>query len=81
MRSFGTRYADPFTACIWQVTRATSAAPTFFTPIEIDHVLYGDGGTRWNNPTREAIAEARNIWPNRVGILRSLEYKEDDELF
>src|SRR5437762_1801323 len=57
MRSFGTRDADPFSACIWQVGSATSAAPTFFTPIEIDDVLYGDGGTGWNNPTREVIAE------------------------
>ena len=73
MRSFGTRDADAFSACIWQVGRATSAAPTFFTPIEIDDVLYGDGGTGWNNPTREAIAEARNIWPNRpIGIVISI---------
>jgi patatin-like phospholipase/acyl hydrolase len=73
MRSFGTRDADPFPAYIWQVGRATSAAPTYFLPIEIDDVLYGDGGTGWNNPTKEAIAEARNIWPNRpIGILVSL---------
>jgi len=61
MRSFGTRDADPFPACIWQVARATSAAPTYFQPIEIDDVLYGDGGTGWNNPVKEAIAEARKV--------------------
>ena len=73
MRSFGTRDADPFPACIWQVARATSAAPTYFLPIEIDDVLYGDGGTGWNNPTREAIAEARNIWSDRpIGVLVSI---------
>ena len=73
MRTFGTRDADPFPACIWQVARATSAAPTFFAPIEIDDVLYGDGGTGWNNPTKEAIAEANNIWPNRpIGIVVSI---------
>ena len=73
MRSFGTREADPFDACIWQVARATTAAPTYFLPIEIDHVLYGDGGTGWNNPTKEAIEEALSIWPNRpIGILVSL---------
>ena len=73
MRSFGTRDADAFSACIWQVGRATSAAPTFFAPIEIEDVLYGDGGTGWNNPTKEAIAEARNIWPNRsIGIVISI---------
>ena len=61
MRSFDTRYANAFPACIWQVARATSAAPTFFVPIEIGDVLYGDGGTGWNNPTKEAISEAHNI--------------------
>jgi predicted acylesterase/phospholipase RssA len=73
MRSFGTRYADPFPACIWQVARATSAAPTYFLPIKIDAVLYGDGGTGWNNPAKEAIEEARKIWPGRpIGILVSI---------
>jgi predicted acylesterase/phospholipase RssA len=73
MRSFGTRDADPFPACIWQVARATSAAPTYFLPMEIDDVLYGDGGTGWNNPTKEAIEEARTLWPSRpIGILVSI---------
>lgn len=73
MRSFGTRDADPFPACIWQAARATSAAPTYFLPIEIDDVLYGDGGTGWNNPTNEAIREARNAWPDRpIGIVVSI---------
>jgi len=73
MRSYGTRDADPFRGCIYQVARATSAAPTFFEPVEIDDVLYGDGGTGWNNPTKEAIAEARNIWPRRpIGIVISI---------
>jgi predicted acylesterase/phospholipase RssA len=73
MRSFGTRDAGPFSACIWQAARATSAAPTYFLPIEIDDVLYGDGGLGWNNPTKEALAEARNVWPDRpIGIVVSI---------
>jgi Patatin-like phospholipase len=73
MRSYGTRDNYPFPACIWQVGRATSAAPTFFAPIEIDDELYGDGGTGWNNPTKEAISEVGNIWPDRpVGIIISI---------
>jgi len=65
MRTYDTLPADAFPACIWEVARATSAAPTFFSPIYIDDVRYGDGGTGWNNPIREAIAEAHNIWPDR----------------
>jgi len=81
MRSFGTRDADPFQACIWQVGRATSAAPTFFLPIEIGDVVYGDGGTGWNNPTKEAILEAHSIWPNRpIGIVVSIGTGLEDSL-
>jgi hypothetical protein len=73
MRSYRTPTDDPFPAFIWQVARATSAAPAYFLPIEIHDVLYGDGGMGWNNPTKEAIAEAQNIWPNRpIGILVSI---------
>ena len=81
MRSFRTRYDDPFPACIWQVARATSAAPTYFLPIAIDDVKYGDGGTGWNNPTKEAIVEARNMWPDRpIGILISIGTGLEDAL-
>ncbi|KAK0130270.1 hypothetical protein ONS96_000793 [Cadophora gregata f. sp. sojae] len=54
-----------FEAKIWEAARATSAAPTFFSPITIRHVTYGDGGTGWNNPTKEALNEAHKIWPGR----------------
>ena len=61
MQAYDSRTAFAFPALIWEAARATSAAPTFFKPIVIDDVLYGDGGTGWNNPTEEAIAEAHNI--------------------
>ncbi|PVH76558.1 FabD/lysophospholipase-like protein [Cadophora sp. DSE1049] len=54
-----------FEAKIWEAARATSAAPTFFSPIKIRHVTYGDGGTGWNNPTKEALNEIHKIWPSR----------------
>jgi len=73
MRSYATRDDDPFAACIWEAARATSAAPAFFLPIRINDVLYGDGGLGYNNPTDEAIAEARKIWPGRpIGIVLSI---------
>jgi predicted acylesterase/phospholipase RssA len=73
MRSYGIRDAGPFTAYIWEVARATMAAPMLFLPIEIDGILYGDASLGFNNPTKEAIEEARSIWPNRdIGILVSL---------
>jgi len=73
MRTYNTDTADAFPARIWEAARATSAAPTFFQPIIINGVKYGDGGTGWNNPTAEAIAEAHNIWPGwPIGCLLSL---------
>lgn len=73
MRTYDSNTADAFPARIWEAARATSAAPTFFQPITINGVKYGDGGTGWNNPTAEALAEARHIWPNRlIGCLLSL---------
>jgi Patatin-like phospholipase len=73
LRTYDTNTADAFSAPIWEAARATSAAPTFFQPITINGIKYGDGGTGWNNPTAEAIAEAGSIWPNRpIGCLLSL---------
>jgi Patatin-like phospholipase len=73
MRSYNTPTADASGAKIWEAARATSAAPTFFEPVLIDGRPFGDGGTGWNNPTAEAIAEANKIWPNRrIGCLLSI---------
>jgi hypothetical protein len=73
MRTYDSNTADASPARIWEAARATSAAPTFFEPITIKGVKYGDGGTGWNNPTAEALAEAHHIWPNRlIGCLLSL---------
>lgn len=42
---------------IWQVVRATSAAPNYFSPIAIDGKSFIDGGFGTNNPTLEAFRE------------------------
>jgi hypothetical protein len=73
MRTYGTNTADAFSAKIWEAARATSAAPTLFEQIIINGVTYSGGGTGWNNPTTEAIAEIYNIWPDRqIGCLLSI---------
>jgi hypothetical protein len=45
---------------IWQVGRATSAAPTFFKPMQIGNELFSDGGLRYNNPAEKAFLEVRH---------------------
>ncbi|KAM7184541.1 hypothetical protein V8F20_012187 [Naviculisporaceae sp. PSN 640] len=51
---------------IWEACRATSAATSFFDPIEIGPFgqKFSDGATGWNNPVRQVYSEARRIWPN-----------------
>lgn len=81
MRTYQTSTSVPFPAAIWEAARATSAAPTFFLPITIGNIRYGDGGTGWNNPTKEAIAEAHKIWPYRpIGCVVSLGTGLEDAL-
>lgn len=48
---------------IWEAARATSAAATFFEPIQIGSQSYVDGATGLNNPIDEILREARRIWP------------------
>lgn len=53
------------TAKIWEVARATSAAPSFFDPITISGEKFGDGGLGANNPVQELEEEARDVWGRR----------------
>ena len=46
---------------IWQVARATSAAPTYFKPPIIDGLEYVDGGFGANNPCVEIYEEVRKM--------------------
>lgn len=49
----GTAHSIP----IWQVARATTAAPTYFDPIEISNRIFGDGGFGTNNPSQRMLWE------------------------
>jgi hypothetical protein len=54
---------------IWQVTRATSAAPFFFkalvADIENEKVTFKDGGIRENNPSVAAWSEFTSLYGNQ----------------
>ncbi|KAF2802729.1 FabD/lysophospholipase-like protein [Mytilinidion resinicola] len=49
---------------IWEAARATSAASTFFEPIQVgpDNEKFLDGATGANNPVNVVWDEARDIW-------------------
>lgn len=53
---------------IWQALRATSAAPTFFEPINIGEEDFIDGGLGCNNPVKEVVNEASRLWKGQRTI-------------
>ena len=61
---------------IWQAARATSAAPAFFAPARVDIPppagWYVDGGVRANNPSWEAVVEAKKHWRTRKCFIVSI---------
>ena len=60
---------------IWQVARATAAAPTYFKPVEIEGLEYVDGGFGANNPCSEIYDEVNkmnNYAKNCVKIIVSI---------
>lgn len=64
-RSYESPAGPACTATIVQAARATSAAPSYFSPQAIDGVHYIDGGIGNNNPSLIALAEADALWPGR----------------
>lgn len=66
-----TRYnegADPLR--IWEVTRATSAAPFYFQILEADikgqSIIFKDGGIRENNPSGAALSEFHSLFDGKA---------------
>lgn len=54
---------DTASYTVWEAARATSAAPTYFPPIEINNNRYYDGGLHVNNPINEVLEEAHDEFP------------------
>ena len=64
LRSYRSRGGNVVSCTIAEAGRATSAAPSFFDPIKIGvfEQEFVDGATGCNNPIRELLYEARDIW-------------------
>ena len=55
------------TGCtMWEAARATSAAPVYFPPMEINGQTYFDGGMKRNNPVIEVIRETHLLYGEHV---------------
>ncbi|KAH0541605.1 hypothetical protein FGG08_003953 [Glutinoglossum americanum] len=57
---------------IWQAARATSAAATFFDPVEIGRQRFIDGATGFNNPVEVVLDEAKSIWPDAISRIQCI---------
>ena len=57
------RYPGAFRVNTLTAIRATTAAPTFFTPVQWEGGLYCDGALVANNPTALALQEAKATYP------------------
>jgi patatin-like phospholipase/acyl hydrolase len=77
-RSDRAQKSPDFDFPMWQVARATSAAPTYFEPERIDKTdnsgywALVDGGTYANNPAMVAYAEALHLTPGSDVVMASL---------
>ena len=56
-------YSDEGTYPAWIAARATSAAPTYFSPCEYAGKLLVDGGVVANNPATYAYFQAKKLYP------------------
>lgn len=57
---------------IWQVARATSAAPTFFEPLKAEGYMFKDGGLGTNNPASVALQEVTQLHEQKPLLLLSI---------
>ena len=55
-------WADPDITA-FQAARATTAAPTYFSPLRLGSKVLVDGGVIANNPSLFAYSQARTLWP------------------
>jgi len=66
---------------LWQVSRASSAAQSYFPAYEIGNRVFWDGGNVANNPTLCAVAEAVRLWPGEPLRILSLSCGESSSCY
>ena len=57
---------------MWKAARGTSAAPTFFPPLQLEESVLIDGGIYVNNPAMSAYVEAKKLYPNDFIVVVSI---------
>ncbi|KAI9775783.1 MAG: hypothetical protein M1816_005768, partial [Peltula sp. TS41687] len=72
LRSYSLTDETGISATICQAALATSAATSYFDPVDIRARRFADGGLGANNPVDEVEGEASNIWCAETGDLKPL---------
>lgn len=72
LRSYSLSDEQNVPATICQAALATSAATTFFAPVNIGKRSFADGAFGANNPVDEVEGEATNIWSPEMRELQPL---------
>jgi hypothetical protein len=72
LRNYLSLISSQLQPTILEAALATSAAPTYFTPISIDGTYFLDGALGANNPCDELEAEASNLWCETTGRIEPL---------
>ncbi|KAL8566256.1 hypothetical protein ACOMHN_046757 [Nucella lapillus] len=57
------KYPGSCTNEMWEVIRASSAAPGYYEDFSLGNYVHSDGGLLANNPTALAIHESQLLWP------------------
>ena len=72
LRSYSLTDETSIPATICKAALATSAATSYFDPVDIGARRFADGGLGANNPVDEVEGEASNIWCAETGDLKPL---------
>lgn len=72
LRSYTVSGEPEIRATIVQAARATSAATTFFEPVQIGNRTFSDGALGANNPCEQVEEEAADIWCADTADLKPL---------
>ncbi|KAL8567535.1 hypothetical protein ACOMHN_010126 [Nucella lapillus] len=59
-------YPGSCTQELWQVVRASTAAPGYYEDFPLGDYVHSDGGLSVNNPTAMAVHESRLLWPDEA---------------
>lgn len=72
LRDYNLPNEQEIQATVVQAARATSAATTFFEPVNIGSRRFSDGALGANNPSEQVEEEASDIWCADTGDLKPL---------